>query len=132
MNLYLLMEADCIIHSAGASECAGNRMYDGWPRWRSSPLSPLGSSSIYLFIYLFSHSARRSKKLWICFKAAAAAEECLAALANAPTSSLSSAWLALEPTSGAGFHTPSVGFSLVFCVCEKTNHPESIHPFCYF
>lgn len=97
LNLYLLMEADCIIHSAGASECVGNRMYDGWPRWRSSPLC----WAVHLFICLFIYSLiqRDASKLWNCFKAAAAAvavEECLAALENAPSSSLSSGWLGLN------------------------------------
>lgn len=53
LNLYLLMEAaDCIIHSAGASECVGNGMYDGWPSWRSSPLR----WAVHLFICLFIYS----------------------------------------------------------------------------
>lgn len=67
LNLYLLMEADCIIHSAGASECVGNGMYDGWPSWRSSPLR----WAVHLFICLFIYSLiqRSAHKLRICFKA---------------------------------------------------------------
>lgn len=53
MNLYLLMEVDCIIHTAGAAECVViGYMMDGQAAW--API-PLGYSSIYLLIYLFLH-----------------------------------------------------------------------------
>lgn len=62
MNLYLLMEADCIIHSAGASECAGNRMYDGWPRWRSSPLSLRWAVHLFICLFIYSLIQRDAQK----------------------------------------------------------------------
>lgn len=108
------MEADCIIHSAGASECVGNRMYDGWPRWGSSPLR----WAVHLFICLFIYSLiqRDAPKLWICVKeAAAAAEECLAALENAPSSSLSSGWLALNQHLGQDFTLQRCFFPRILC-----------------
>lgn len=106
LNLYLLMEADCIIHSAGASECVGNRMYDGWPSLRSSPLR----RAVHLFICLFIYSLiqRDAPKLWICFEGAAAAEECLAASGKAPSSSLSSDWLGFHRCLGQGFAPPTL------------------------
>lgn len=120
------MEADCIIHSAGASECVGNRMYDGWPRWRSSPLR----WAVHLFICLFIYSLiqRDAKKLWSCFKAAAAAgaaaEECLAALANAPTPSLSSGWLRLKRHLGQDFTIQRCLSPHIRCLCKS--EPPSV------
>lgn len=50
LNLYLLTEVDCIIHTAGAFECVEiGYMMDGQAGW--API-PLGNSSIYLLIYL--------------------------------------------------------------------------------
>lgn len=51
--MFLLTEVDCIIHAAGASQCAViGYMMDGQV---SLPPIPLGNSSIYLPIYLFLH-----------------------------------------------------------------------------
>lgn len=51
--MYLLTEVDCIIHTAGASQCGViGYMMDG--QVRRPPIS-LGNSSIYLLIYLFLH-----------------------------------------------------------------------------
>lgn len=59
MNLYLLTEVDCIIHTAGAAECVViGYMMDGQAAW--API-PLGYSSIYLLIYLFLHPERPSQ-----------------------------------------------------------------------
>lgn len=61
LNLYLLIEVDCIIHTAGASECVViGYMMDG--QAGRAP-TPLGNSSIYMFIYLFSYPARLSETL---------------------------------------------------------------------
>lgn len=59
MNLYLLMEVDYIIHTAGAAECGViGYMMDG--QAARAPI-PLGYSSIYLLIYLFLHPERPSQ-----------------------------------------------------------------------
>lgn len=55
----LLMEVDCIIHTASGAECVvmGYMMDDRGP---GAPI-PLGCSSIYLLIYLFLHPERTSQ-----------------------------------------------------------------------
>lgn len=59
MNLYLLTEVDCIIHTAGAAESVVIAyMMDGRAAW--TPI-PLGYLSIYLLIYLFLHPERPHK-----------------------------------------------------------------------
>lgn len=65
-NLYLLTKVDCIIHTAGAAECAViGYMMDG--QAARAPIS-LGYSSIYLLIYLFLHPEGPSQTHRICQK----------------------------------------------------------------
>lgn len=59
MNLYLLMEVDYIIYTAGAAEWRViGYMMDG--QATCAPIS-LGYSSVYLLIYLFFHPERPSQ-----------------------------------------------------------------------
>lgn len=57
LNLYLLTEVDCIIHTAGVEI---GYMMDGQAGW--API-PLGNLSIYLLIYLFT--TQKDTKLYL-------------------------------------------------------------------